>query len=90
MKKIVNWLIMRKVKQANGELQTAGVSYTKAALVCMAVLKGLETTAFQLGHPIIIPDVIYQALGVIAGISAKEGIDRSSAPPPAVDTSAIR
>jgi len=80
MKGLINWLIMRKVRQANGELQAAGVSYTKAALVAIAVLKGLEAAAQTYGTPITIPDAVYQGLGILAGIAAKEGIDRSSSP----------
>lgn len=77
-KKFIQWLLMRKVKNAAGELEAHGVSITKLSAVIIGLMKATEYASPYFGHPIYIDPNIYGGIAAIGGIALKEGVDRSA------------
>lgn len=80
--KLIQWLIMRKVKNAAGEMEAKGISISKISAILIAVLKIVEFALTQFGHPFTFPAELYTFIGSIGAIGLKEGIDRSAPPQP--------
>lgn len=78
MKKLIQWLIMRKVKNAAGEMEAKGISVSKACVVILAIIEAVEYASPTFGHPVIVPIQIKTFIASIGGIALKEGIDRSA------------
>lgn len=78
IKKFVQWLVMRKVKNEAGELEAKGFSITKICAVVIALGQAVEFASVYFGHPISIDPKIYASIASIGGIAMKEGVDRSA------------
>lgn len=78
LKKITNWLIMRKVKNAAGEMEANGISVTKVCALIIGAIQAIEFISPYFGNPIVIDSKITAFIASIGGIAIKEGIDRSA------------
>lgn len=78
LKKLVQWALMRKVKNAAGELEAKGVSITKVCATVIGIMQALEYILPYFGHPIGFDSNIYAGIASIGGIALKEGVDRSA------------
>lgn len=78
VKKLVEWLIMRKVKNAAGDLEAKGFSIAKICAVLAGILKTAEFASAQFGHGFVIPNDVYGIIASVGAIGMKEGIDRSA------------
>lgn len=82
LKKLVQWLLMRKVKNAAGELEAKGISITKVCATIIGVMQAVEFVSPYFGHPMQFGQNVYLAIASLGGVALKEGVDRSA--PPAV------
>lgn len=80
MRALLQWLLMRKVKNAAGEMQADGVSITKVCAVAMGLMQFAELVGPYFGYPIKFDPKIYGGIASIGGIALKEGVDRSAPP----------
>lgn len=80
MKSFFQWLIMRKVKNAAGEMEANGVSITKVSAAVIGLMQAVEFASPYFGHPISFDPKIYMGIASIGGIALKEGVDRSAPP----------
>ena len=78
MKKLIHWLIMRKVKNAAGEMEAKGISVSKVCVVILALIEAAEYAGPFFGYPIVVPAEVKGIIASIGGIALKEGIDRSA------------
>ena len=78
IKKLVNWFIMRKVRNAAGEMEANGISKSKVCAVVLGLMFAVEYASPYFGHPILISTEIKGFIAAIGGIAMKEGIDRSA------------
>ena len=82
MKKLIRWLIMRKVKNAAGEMEANGVSVSKVCAVILALIEAAEFVGPYFGYNIQVPKEVKGMIATVGGIALKEGIDRSAPPAP--------
>lgn len=78
LKKFLQWLVMRKVKNAAGDLEAQGFSVTKLCVVAIGLMQAIEYASPYFGHPLNIDPKIYGGIASIGGIALKEGVDRSA------------
>lgn len=78
MKRLIQWLLMRKVKNAAGELEAKGFSVTKVCAVVIGLMQFAEFVAPYFGHPLAFDQNVYLGIASIGGIALKEGVDRSA------------
>lgn len=78
LKKLAQWLLMRKVKNAAGELEAKGISITKVCATIIGVMQAVEIASPYFGHAIAFDSNIYVGIASIGGIALKEGVDRSA------------
>lgn len=81
MKKLIQWLLLRKVRNAAGELEAKGVSITKVCACAIGLMQLIEFASPYFGHTISFDQNIYAGIASIGGIALKEGVDRSSSSP---------
>lgn len=78
IKRLIHWLLYRKVKNAAGELEAKGISITKVCATIIGVMQAIEFASPHFGHPVHFGENIYLALASLGGIALKEGVDRSA------------
>lgn len=78
LKKIIHWLVFRKVKNAAGDLEAKGISITKVCATIIGVMQAVEIASPYFGHAIGFDSNIYVGIASIGGIALKEGVDRSA------------
>lgn len=78
LKKLAQWLLFRKVKNAAGELEAKGISITKLCATIIGVMQGVEFASPYFGHPVKFDPNVYLAIASLGGIALKEGVDRSA------------
>lgn len=78
IKRIAQWLLMRKVKNAAGELEAKGFSVTKICATVIGLMQAVEIASPYFGHAIAFDPKIYVAIASIGGVALKEGVDRSA------------
>lgn len=82
MKNLIQWLLMRKMKNAAGELEAKGYSVTKICAVVIGAMQAVEFISPYFGSPVKFDQNIYLGIASIGGIALREGIDKSAPPKP--------
>ena len=78
LKRLIHWLLYRKVKNAAGDLEAKGISITKVCATIIGAMQAVEFASPHFGHQINFGQNIYMALASLGGIALKEGVDRSA------------
>lgn len=78
LKRLVQWALMRKVKNEAGVLEAKGFSVTKMCAVILGIMQAIELASPYFGHAIAFDNNIYVGIASIGGIALKEGVDRSA------------
>lgn len=71
---LFKWFLLRKVRNAAGELERKGISVTKVCAVVIGLLKAGEVFATHMGHPITVPKEVFEGLVLIGGIGMRDAI----------------
>ena len=78
VKKAIQWLLFRKIKNAVGELEAKGISITKLSAVVIGLMQAVEYAGPSFGYNIKFDTNIYALIASVGGIALKEGVDRSA------------
>ncbi len=78
LKRLIHWLLYRKVKNAAGDLEAKGISITKVCATIIGVMQAVEFASPHFGHALKFDQNIYLAIASLGGIALKEGVDRSA------------
>lgn len=90
---IIGWFLKRKLVDENGEYFYGKISITKIAVVALGVMRASESLSVYLAqqgiipHPIALPASLYEIVGGIATVAARDAIVHQAAPASSVPAS---